>query len=332
MLIHTVGAPTGTEESYLLILTRGFINFPVAVFFFLSGFFNKSTDHYFGEANGKFVSRVVRLLVPYIFWTTFYLCVGFILCKIAGKPFDLLRIPKSFLAGTAAGPLYFLHVLLQLTIITPILVKIIRSESKFVSGLKWGLLGITPLYILALYAYDFSAGKMLPHYNLPCFAWFTLYYLGLLCANGKISHNGFTGLPTAIMLAFTALFIAIWEGFVIYGQTGTEIFSLAISQIRFGSVLFSLAIINLILCLKSTNPPPNRFFSKLGDYSFGIYAFHMFWMTPLAFVCSRMIFFPEILPFVKIMQGGICVGITFLACKGAEKIIGTSLSKLIGIR
>lgn len=332
MLIHTVGAPSGTEESYLLILTRGFINFPVAVFFFLSGFFNKSNGHYLGEEQGKFVSRIVRLWVPYIFWTTFYLCAGFLLCKITGTPFDLLRIPKAFLAGTASAPLYFLHALLQLTIITPILVKIIHSEAKFASLFKWGLIGITPLYIVALYAYDFSAGKMLPLYNLPCFAWFTFYYLGLLCANGKISRDGLTGLPTATILAFAALFIAIWEGFLIYGQVGTEIFSLAISQIRFGSVLFSLTVINLVLCLKRTNPPKNKFFSELGDYSFGIYAFHMFWMAPLAFSCSRMIFFPEILPLIKIMQGGVCVGVTFLACKVTEKIIGKKLSKLIGIR
>ena len=324
--------PINDETSYLLILIRGFINFPVAVFFFLAGFFNKSSGSYAGTERKKLFSRIIRLVVPYLFWTAFYLCSSYLLCVIGGKPFDLLRVPKAFLFGTATAPLYFLHVLLQLTLITPILVAIVKGRSTFVKVLKWILLGTTPLYILALYAYDFYAGTQLPHYELPCLAWFTYYYLGLFCANNREAEVKNLGVFPSVLIAFLALFIAIWEGFVIYNQAGAEMFSLANSQIRFGSMLFSLAVINLIFRIKDTNPKANKLLSGLGDYSFGIYSFHMFWMIPLAFVFSRMIFTPEILPILKVIQAFICLGATFFACKFTEKIIGSKTAKILGLK
>ncbi|MBE6401789.1 MAG: acyltransferase [Verrucomicrobia bacterium] len=332
VLIHTVGMPINDETSYLLVLMRGFINFPVAVFFFLAGFFNKSAGSYAGTERKKLFSRIIRLLVPYIFWTAFYLCAYYSLSVVAGKPFDLLRVPKAFLFGSATAPLYFLHVLLQLTLITPILVAIIRGESLFSKVLKWGLFGTTPLYILVRYGYDFCAGTDLPHYELPCFAWFTYYYLGLFCAQNRGLKTKTLGLFPSVLIAFLALFIAIWEGFAIYNQAGSEMFSLAASQTRLGSMLFSLAIINLILRIKDTNPKPNGVLSALGDYSFGIYSFHMFWMIPLAFVFSRMIFTPEILPILKVIQAFICLGATFFACKFTEKKIGSKTAKILGLK
>lgn len=314
------------------MLVRGFINFPVAVFFFLAGFFNKSAGTYWGDATLKLVSRIRRLLVPYLFWTIFYLCVSYLLCIVGGKSFDILRIPKAFLFGTASAPLYFLHVLIQLTLITPILVAIIRGSSGFAKLAKWGLFGTTPLYVLALYIYDFYTGTQLPHYELPCFAWFTYYYLGLFCANSHVLKIKPLGLFPSVLFVFLALFFAIWEGFTIYNLLGVEMFSLANSQIRFGSMLFSLAIINLIFRIKDTNPRPNGFLSALGDYSFGVYSFHMFWMIPLSFVFSRMIFTPEILPVLKVSQACICVMITFIACRFAEKIMGHKCSKAIGLK
>ena len=97
-------------------------------------------------------------------------------------------------------------------------------------------------------------------------------------------------------------------------------------------MLFSLAIINLILRIKDTNPKPNGVLSALGDYSFGIYSFHMFWMIPLAFVFSRMIFTPEILPILKVIQAFICLAATFFACKLTEKIIGSKTAKILGLK
>ena len=313
---------------------RGFINFPVATFFFLSGLFNKSTGEYFGSEKTKFAKRILRLFIPYIFWTIFYLCVGYSLSLIGESSFDWGRIPKALLTGGASAPLYFLNVLLQLTIITPFLVKIIRSEKSLVRFLRKALIFVTPAYIIVLYAYDFSTGTQLPLYHLPFVAWFSYYYLGLLLANKRLpSIQTLKNLPCSVLIAFIALFIAIWEGLAIYSESaGTNLFVLAISQTRLGSMLFSLAAINLFFRLNETRPVPNRLLSALGNYSFGIYAFHMFWMMPLAFLAGETVFPASFAPAIKILQGGLCLILTFFAVKFSEKILGEKIGKLIGFK
>src|SRR5665647_1477794 len=53
------------------IIMRQFINFPVAIFIFLAGYFVNIEK--VKESSRSFIrNRIVRLLIPFLIWSTFY--------------------------------------------------------------------------------------------------------------------------------------------------------------------------------------------------------------------------------------------------------------------
>lgn len=95
--------------NYWLIL-RQFINFPVAIFIFLAGYFTNIEKVKINSLE-YFRNRGRRLLIPYFLWTIFYGIINF----LVGANMDIKLIIKYLLFGRASAPLYFVVVLIQLT-------------------------------------------------------------------------------------------------------------------------------------------------------------------------------------------------------------------------
>jgi fucose 4-O-acetylase-like acetyltransferase len=280
---------------YWLIL-RQIINFPVAVFFFLSGFFVKTK---IAEKDDLFyyIKRGGKLYLPFLIWSAIYVIPKLIFDLENVYFLDL--VIKTFL-GLTAGHLYFILVLLQFTFLTPFLIKSIKLKKYNIY-----LFLITPLYLILLYLYTFNTGNHLPYYYMIFPAWFIFYYLGLLMNIKKrnILLTKIKNIYFAIFFVALGLLLSIFEG---YMQLKLKFpVGFAASQIKFSSFIYSIAVINLIFIVK---PYFENFKSKslklIGDRSYGIYYIHMAYIM----IVSKLIsvfsnnYLQNMLPFFQIIQ------------------------------
>jgi len=221
---------------YWLIL-RQIINFPVAVFFFLSGFFAKTK---IAEKDGPFyyIKRGGKLYLPFLIWSAIYVIPKLIFDLENVQFLDL--VIKTFF-GLTAGHLYFILVLLQFVFLTPLIVKKINLKKYNVF-----LLLITPLYLGLLYFYTFKTGEQLSYYHMVFPAWFIFYYLGLLMNIKKenVLFPKINNTYISIVIVVLGLALSILEGYI---QLKFEFpVTFAASQIKFSSFIYSIAVINSI--------------------------------------------------------------------------------------
>lgn len=161
-------------------ISQQVINFAVAVFFFISGYFVKTETF-------SLKKRTLRTWLPYCLWTIFALLVyGISLRFLGGRKidFDTYEIIKIIFFGGAAPQLYFLSVLLQLTLLTPFLIKLIQQDNRVVDFVCWA---VTPVYVAIMYLYDYITGSRFPLYCALFPAWFGFYYAGMVVRERNIT-------------------------------------------------------------------------------------------------------------------------------------------------
>lgn len=304
---------------YWLIM-RQLINFPVAIFIFLSGYF-VNIDRMKNDKIEYVISRAKRLLIPFLVWSSFYTIVNVV--RADGNVNILNTIIKLFL-GRSSAPLYFILVLIQLTIITPFLVKIIENKRLKVLSLL-----ITPLFLITLYSFVILTGKQMPLYQTYFFAWFVFYYLGLYAKiNGIKTICKFNSLFPAVCFSLFALFISIGEAYLLNRLGLTAEFSS--SQIKISSFLYTFSLINLFIAIKPYfETKHNKVLKVLGDNSFGIYFIHCFWLIVTIYILRYIPAIENVLPVVQLFQllFAVCASlISILICK---KILGKKYSSIV---
>lgn len=255
------------------LIIRQIINFPVAVFIFLSGYFVK-IDEYKESFTSAIKKRVYRLFIPFMVWSTFYTFTSMLIQVRRNEELDFLRIFLRFIVGKSAAPLYYILVLLQLIIITPLLIKIIEDRNIF-SKLLWL---VTPIYLLFIYVFNFIEGTMPLLYETLFPAWFVFYYLGL---NLRIKNLSIISLAKKTGRFWVVLFVlglSLLEAFSIINLGMSPGF--ASSQIKFSSFLYafvlSLFLFNISRREINDINTPFRIIKCFGDYSYGIYYIHVF--------------------------------------------------------
>lgn len=280
MLIHCpsgIAYGAGTFEFTTHLVIRQVINFPVAIFIFLSGYFVNS-DKCIANPVGYIFRRVKRLVVPFLLWSVFYTGINIARNLSNGQEIDGVNILLKILVGKASTPLYYIVVLMQLTLLTPILIRLIRKSSR--GSLL--LYGLTPLWILGLYLYNLVNGALPMLYETFFPAWFCFYYLGLrikadpACVRRVKTAQRYFGNPIAVL---TALGIAIAEAFLLLGLGCSN--DLITSQIKFGTFLYTFMLILWVrqIHAKATrNAEKLGFLKRLGDDSYGIYYIHWFFL------------------------------------------------------
>ena len=105
-------------------------------------------------------------------WSVLYTLINIIASQ---EPINIIKTVAKLLLGLSSGHLYYILVLIQLTLITPFLIKIIQSNRK---GSKVLFL-VTPLYLLMLYVYSAVFKEQFLFYQTFFSAWFGFYYYGL---------------------------------------------------------------------------------------------------------------------------------------------------------
>ena len=313
VMIH---CPTG--QGYLLrdyvswLTLRQIINFPVAIFIFMSGYFVKREKALENGLNYLTNRGGVMLYQPYLIWSCVYLTEKLLAGEASGK-----YIVYALVGGKAAAPFYYIIVLLQLTIITP---WILRQKNR--KCLYW----LTPIYLIIIYSYNIIAGVMPLGYEIFFPAWIFFYVLGMDSREGRLDgvikmiRFRWIIVTLILSLAETYLFLKIGcaDGF-------------AVSQIKFSSFLYATMI---IICLqKKIIGIKKNGISAIGDISYGIFWSHMLVLRVVQktlklvdFTGSWPVYF--VLTFVFTVLGSI--GIVIMVRAVLKKIGCIRIMKYIG--
>ena len=301
ILIHCQAQGHTVLAEYYQIVFRQVINFAVAVFIFMAGYFARP----YKMSGGSYWNRLKKLLIPYILWSVFYSAVN-------GSGPDLSRIVYDLLTGRAQAQLYYIVVLVELTLITPLLMKALDKR-------KWSviILTITPIYLILSCGYRYVTGAELAWMGRDFCSWIIFYYTGMLIKHYGWSMKKQNALLTAYILT---LLVSITEGMIVNFKLG--MFSMAIGQINVITMLYSLTVIALIMnCWAERQEKSVQKYVGaesgylglkyrirdalvyIGNISFGIYFCHTFVLRCVNFVLKRigiMDVFP--LPLIQLTQ------------------------------
>ena len=173
---------------------------------------------------------------------------------------------ETFVVGKAATPFYYIVVLIQLTVITPWLVNVVK-DSKTIKNFLWL---ITPCYLLYIYVWNLTTGYSPRLYETLFPAWFGFYYLGinvrcglkLKCSGGKVLIAGAISCVEVLALRKLGMSVGFYT-----------------SQITVGSFLYSIAVIGWILKQSDTQGGNTKRLGRIGDCSYGIFYVHMAVLT-----------------------------------------------------
>ena len=207
-----------------------------------------------------------RLCVPFVIWSLFYSGISLAKDIHHGVRVYWLGYTYRFIVGKSATPFYYIVVLIQLTIITPWLVHVVK-ESKTIKNLLWL---ITPCYLLYVYAWNFTTGTSPRLYETLFPAWFGFYYLGITVRCGlKLKCSG-------------------WEVLIAWAVSCVEALALRklgmsmgfyTSQITVGSFLYSVAVIDWMFKQSDTQGGNTKLLGRIGDCSYGIFYVHIAVLT-----------------------------------------------------
>ena len=261
IMIHCPSGQSGVDQTLWLAL-RQIINFPVAIFIFMAGYFVKPD-----KVNSTYLkNRGGRLLIPFLLWSTLYTIKNALFNDV--RAWD--KVLFNFVTGQSAAPLYYILVMIQFTLLTPLFVKM--------KNRKW-LYAITPLYLCGLYIWNFNFGMTPSLYGTFFPAWLFFYILGIDARAGKL--NGMVKVAKPWWVAVTFI-IALLEAFVLQ-KAGCSI-SFASSQIKFSTFAYTYTIILLLLKNqgKEEEGTIRKGLNKVGDCSYGMFFSHMMVMYVVA--------------------------------------------------
>ena len=97
------------------------------------------------------------------------------------KEINWLGFAYRFVIGKSATPFYYIVVLMQLTVITPWLVKSVK-QNGILGRILWL---VTPMYLVYVYTWNYIVGTSPCLYEALFPAWFGFYYLGIQVRCGR---------------------------------------------------------------------------------------------------------------------------------------------------
>ncbi|MCD8397580.1 MAG: acyltransferase [Lachnospiraceae bacterium] len=234
------------------------------------------------------------LLIPYTLWSLFYAAISIAQKLHNGGNINIEAYVVKYFTGGLATPLYYIVCLLQLVILTPLIIPVVKNRKSLLHKLLWLL---TPIYVLFLdimYLFFPDSAFMTDQGTLkavlfPC--WFLFYYLGMnvryypdLWKQRARKYGRSGNLITAIILEIIA-------SEMIAFKTGN--YDWATGQIRFCGFFYAV-ICCLFLVNKHysyANKSANifvRVLRHIGDCAYGIFYIHCFILIFIRKFCSAI--------------------------------------------
>jgi peptidoglycan/LPS O-acetylase OafA/YrhL len=326
IMIHLpdVDSSSGIFDYWLSF--RQLINFPVAVFFFLAGYFINPVKI---EERGWMASRLKRIGIPYLIWT-----VAFLGLKIVAKG-ELLSASEIIMAFLTGGffHLYYLAVLLQLIVLTPLFMRAVRKNSKIVNS---AICLVVVAWLGVRYVLEFWGISIFGTDGLAAFflTWFCFYYWGMVARASAAKNEAINNsIATNISLLIITLIFTMFESQLIYQISGSVAF--ATSQTKISSILYAVVFIRFMMAVKnsaSITSRSERILASIGDYSFGIYIVYVLFLH-VARLVTNGIHIPEwlFLPY-QISLTLFTLLASYYAVRYSGQLFGPRWSKYFGLR
>jgi peptidoglycan/LPS O-acetylase OafA/YrhL len=310
----------GSGNWYFGLLLRQVLNFPVPIFFVLAGFFAAKKSHektpgrpqVFSSPSGgltrsgrsggalktplSFYKDRLQYIVPaYLIWTFIY-----VLIKTPQHLKSWGYLAEDVFAGRGIGVGYFIIVLIQFTLLHPLLIKIQEKRQHVRVMVYTAVLGILLSYGVRL-GFPQSAWAQFPYYCLPFIVWCPFYHLGVYFAVQKSTDS--VGAFGGTLVGFKQL--AALLGFLVFASCLEGIYwahhgyySLGISQIKITSYLTSIALAWVVMRRFKGAEQCSHFkpLAWLGTYSFIIYVSHMLFVPVVQSILKRAHFIYDIQP------------------------------------
>lgn len=284
---------------------RMLLNWAVAAFLFLSSLLTTEAR----IARGVLGRRIRRTLPSYVVWSLAY--------ALLLQDSSVLGALKALLTAGAAAQMYFIAVYLQLTLLTPLLYRLLKWRPLIVYA-------ITPLS-LAVYEALTVAGIALPILGRLFPMWLIFYVVGLDWERWRDRLHGKLG--AALIALGMCLAIQLACGFT-WLRLGD--YNMATTQLKLSSMATSLCAIAVVMLLPAAMKVrlSESFFSDVGDASFGIYLCHMF-VLAVARKVLTFLALPAVLSTVLLWL--LTLTISFAFCALVRKGAPRRVAELLGI-
>ncbi len=263
VLIHTTSRNTAGG-----VIWRQFINWPVALFFFVAGYF----CHIRGSYKEFVLNKAKRLLVPFAVFSLVYACLDIVMKLRHGgviSASDIIMAPLSFPLGWG----YFILALFQCFLIAPI---IKRFNFRLMLGLTFIGYLCSAFYEYA--AFTFLSPYLTVKYSIPFvfgWTWLPLFVLGIHLQEWRYTFPDNKNVWGGIM--FVLMVVCVVSGLFWYKIAPVQ---LARSQIRLPNILFAMVLVcglpNILDRVDKNNSWIMKIIAQLGRESLFVYLGHRF--------------------------------------------------------
>ncbi len=313
---------TGTWNFFSLVTYRQLLNFAVPAFIFISGYWmSKKPVKSLGDYKTFLKRRFSRVLIPYLFWSCLLLGCG----AIRTHHIDITQIIFKLLMGRASSICFFIIVICQFYIITPLL--------QYINRKRYGLILVLILNVISLLSAYLS--RLYFNYWIPVsvafYSWIIFYEIGLLVGNHDnkktfIPENmRFVILPAILV----TLLISAMESMFLLSKYGSIYF--AISPTKYPPFLYSGCIIFGFLFVRKRIKCWPKFLVTLGSYSFGIYLMHIFVLRYVTGVVQKTNIIYSFWPLYQVTVISITIAICFALISITRKLLPKSFyTRILG--
>jgi len=259
-------SPTGQWNFFFLVSFLQSLLFAVPALVFMSGYWSsKKSIKTLKDCKTFLMVKLSRILIPYIFWSLiFFGCTA-----IKTHNVNAHQIMFGLLLGGACTGYYFIVVIAQLYVLTPLLQHINRRSYGPILVFALNIISLLALYLSKV----FNIIGHVPAY-LPFYSWIIFYEIGLLVGNWDnkaiVRKNRWLLIFPAILVC---LLILELEGLIILSKYDNLKFT--ISPMRYPLVLYSICIIFGFLYMRERFRYWPKFLVAIGNYSYGIYLIHI---------------------------------------------------------
>ncbi len=225
------------------ILLRCVINVTVPMFVFVSGFMVHRK--YFDRIRPFYVNRTVRFMMPFIVWSLIYSVIE--VCVYHNEV-----TLTSILLGSNGIQLYFLLLMMQLVILSPLFFKIRNKKMVLIASFVINLAN-NVIHVI----YKLSNGSKFPNETLYATSFIFFYTLGLYCRNteGKLLKK--ITLAGSACLFVIGLELYMLSAYFFLLTTMDPIIS--VSFVTVGSLVYSTCAICFVMRLRE----------RLRDHDYG---------------------------------------------------------------
>lgn len=269
VFIHSSGylavSNIGTFEWYIGIISRQFVNFAVPIFLFISGFLSFSRDIH--DTPYYLKKKLLRIIIPYLSWSCFYF---FLLFIFNNQSFAVKNIIAQLILGTGIGVGYFVIVLVQFIMLTPLINAITSIKIHIMIICGFTIIGVGINY-MSVKIDCLKLFSQFPYSAIPFFVWYPFYHLGFVFNKYNISCSKWSNSSILFWILSFSLTLAISEG-IFWGYTGN--YSFAVSQLKLSSLVLSLCVC-MVVYFYLNHDINYKYLSQLGTMSYGIYLTHM---------------------------------------------------------